>query len=129
MRKLEIEYRTKEQDKENYFKDSTYFTFTIKDRTTVISIAPSETRKLSDIVYGIEEELQDGYHLQKDEKFEISQFDKYVIEYEEKYKTRIDSLVYNFVKNNYKELQEGLITAQELILRTENYIKEKISYE
>ena len=38
MRKLEIEYRTKEQDKENYFKDSTYFTFTIKDRTTVISI-------------------------------------------------------------------------------------------
>mgnify|MGYP007124401851 FL=1 len=129
MRKLEIEYRTKEQDKENYFKDSTYFTFTIKDRATVISIAPNETRKLSDIVYGIEEELQDGYHLQKDEKFEISEFDKYVIEYEEKFKTRIDSLVYNFVKNNYEELQEGLITVQELILRTENYIKEKISYE
>lgn len=129
MPKLEIEYRTKEQDKVNYFKDSTYFTFTIKDRTTVISIAPNETRKLSNIVYGIEEELQDGYHLQKDEKFEISQFDKYVIEYEEKYKTRIDSLVYNFVKNNYKELQEGLITVQELISKTENYIKEKISYE
>lgn len=129
MQKLEIEYRTKEQDKENYFKDSTYFTFTFKDRTTVISIAPSETRKLSNIVYGIEEELQDGYHLQKDEKFEISEFDKYVIEYEEKYKTRIDSLVYNFVKNNYRELQEGLITVQELISRTENYIKEKISYE
>ena len=129
MQKLEIEYRTKEQDKENYFKDSTYFTFTFKDRTTVISVAPNETRKLIDIVYGIEEELQDGYHLQKDEKFEISQFDKYVIEYEEKYKTRIDSLVYNFVKNNYKELQEGWITVQELISRTENYIKEKISYE
>ena len=129
MQKLEIEYRTKEQDKENYFKDSTYFTFTFKDRTTVISIEPNETRKLSDIVYGIEEEVQDGYHLQKDEKFEISQFDKYVIEHEEKYKTRIDSLVYNFVKNNYKELQEGLITVQELISKTENYIKEKISYE
>ena len=25
MPKLEIEYRTKKQDKENYFKDSTYF--------------------------------------------------------------------------------------------------------
>lgn len=36
MPKLEIEYRTKKQDKENYFKDSTYFTFAIKDRTTVI---------------------------------------------------------------------------------------------
>lgn len=73
--------------------------------------------------------MQDGYYLQKDEKFEISELDKYVIEYEEKYKTRIDSLVYNFVKNNCRELQEGLITVQELILRTENYIKEKISYE
>ena len=98
MPKLEIEYRTKEQDRENYFKDNTYFTFTIKDRTTVISIAPSETRNLSDIVYGIEEELQDGYHLQKDEKFEISQFDKYVIEYEEKYKTRID-----FIKSKHNK--------------------------
>lgn len=27
MPKLEIEYRTKKQDKENYFKDSTYFYF------------------------------------------------------------------------------------------------------
>lgn len=129
MAKLKIEYRTKEQDRENYFKDSTYFIFIIEDRTTVISIAANETRKLCDIVYGIEKELQDGFHLQGDEKFEISEFDKYVIEHEEKYSTRIDSLVYNFVKNNYKELQEGLITIQELISRTEKYIKEKISYE
>ena len=76
MPKLKIEYRTKEQDRENYFKDNTYFTFIIKDRTTIISIAPNETRKLNDIVYGTEEELQDGYHLQEDEKFEISEFDK-----------------------------------------------------
>jgi hypothetical protein len=126
MTKLNIEYRTKEQERKNCFKNSTYFTFIIKDRTTVISIAPNETRKLKDIIYGIEEELQDGYHLQKYEKFEISKFDKYVIEYEEKYATRIDELVYNFVKNKYRELQDGLITVQELISRTENYIKEKI---
>lgn len=127
MPKLKIEYRIK--DDENYFKNSTYFTFALKNKTTVISIAPNETRNLRDIIHGIEEKLQDGYQLQKDEKFEISNFDKYIIEYEEKYSTRIDSLVYNFVKGNYKELQEGLITVQELISRAENYIGEEISYE
>lgn len=115
MPKLEIEYRTKEQDKENYFKDNTYFSFTIKDRTTVISIAPNETRKLNDIVYGIEEELQDGYHLQKDEKFEISKFDKYVIEYESQIGKRIDSEVYNFCKRGYKLVEEGKTTWEHLI--------------
>lgn len=98
MQKLEIEYRTKEQGKENYFKDSTYFTFTIKDRTTVISIAPSETRNLSDIVYGIEEELQDGYHLQKDEKFEIDEEIKFIMEYEEKEDRRMDNELYPYFK-------------------------------
>lgn len=115
MKKLEIEYRTKEQDKENYFKGSTYFTFTIKGRTTVISIAPNETRNLSDIVYGIEEGLQDGYHLQKDEKFEISEFDKYVIKYESQINKRIDSKVYNICKNAYQLVEEGKTTWEHLI--------------
>ena len=115
MPKLEIEYRTKEQDKENYFKDSTYFTFIIKDRTTVISIAPNETRKLKDIAYGIEKELQDGYHLRKHERFKISKFDKYVIEYESQINKRIDSYVYNFCKNGYKLVEEDKATLEQLI--------------
>lgn len=115
MTKLKIEYRTKEQEIKNCFKDSTYFTFTIKDRTTVISIAPNETRKLRDIVYGIEKELQDGYHLQKYEKFEISKFDKYVIEYESQINQRIDSNVYNICKNAYQLIEEGKTTWEHLI--------------
>ena len=31
MAKLNIEYRTKEQERKNCFKNSTYFTFIIKD--------------------------------------------------------------------------------------------------
>ncbi len=119
MPKLKIEYRTKEQDRENYFKDNTYFTFIIKDRTTIISIAPNETRKLNDIVYGIEEELQDGYHLQEDEKFEISEFDKYVIEYESQINKKIDSKVYNICKNAYKLVEEGK-TSWECLIKVFN---------
>ena len=114
MQKLEIEYRTKEQDKENYFKDSTYFTFTFKDRTTVISIAPNETRKLSDIVYGIERELQDGHHLQSEEKFEIDEDIKFIMEYEEKENRRMDNELYPYFKfiaqnkNNPEKLNQLL---------------------
>lgn len=115
MAKLKIEYRTKEQENKNCFKNSTYFTFTIKDRTTVISITPNETRKLKDIVYGIERELQDGYHLQKDERFEICKFDRYVIEYESQTNKRIDSKVYNICKNAYQSVEEGKTTWEHLI--------------
>ncbi len=115
MTKLNIEYRTKEQERKNCFKNSTYFTFIIKDRTTVISIAPNETRKLKDIICGIEEELQDGYYLQKYEKFEISKFDKYVIKYESQINKRIDSKVYNICKNAYQLVEEGKTTWEQLI--------------
>lgn len=119
MAKLKIEYRTKEQDKENYFKDSTYFTFTIKDRTTIISIAQNEKRTLDEIISGIEKELQDGFRLQKNEKFEISKFDKYVIEYEKQICKRIDSYVYNFCKNGYKLVQDRKATWEDLIEQLE----------
>ena len=110
MPKLKIEYRTKEQDRESCFKDSTYFTFTIKDRTTVISIAPNETRKLSDIVYGIEKELQDGYHLQSGEKFEIDEEIKFIMEYEKTENRRMNNELYPYFKfiaqNNPEKLKQ-----------------------
>lgn len=122
MPKLKIEYRTKEQDRENYFKDNTYFTFIIKDRITIISIAPNETRKLSDIVYGIEEELQDGYHLEKDEKFEISEFDSLVMEFEENKKSRINYKVYNLCKMGYEAVRQGKTTFDNLIKTLESEV-------
>lgn len=113
MAKLKIEYR--KQGNKNYFGNNTYFTYIFENKNTVISIAPNETRMLKEIIDGIEEELQDGYHLQKDEKFEISKFDKYVIEYEILMSKRIDSYVYNFCKNGYKLVEEGKTTWEHLI--------------
>lgn len=90
------------------------FTFAIKDRTTVISIAPNETEKLSDIVYGIERELQDGHHLQSEEKFEIDEDIKFIMEYEEKENRRMDNELYPYFKfiaqnkNNPEKLNQLL---------------------
>lgn len=107
MAKLKIEYRIK--DEESYFKGKTYFSYSLLSKTTEISIAPNETRTLGKIVSEIEKELQDGFHLQKNEKFEINEFDKYVIEYEKQMCTRINSNVYNFCKDRYKSVKENKI--------------------
>lgn len=113
MPKLKVEYRTKEQDRESCFRDSTYFVFTIKDRTTVISIAANETRNLSDIVYGIEEELQDGYHLQSGEKFEIDEEIKFIMEYEKTENRRMNNELYPYFKfiaqNNPEKLKQSYV--------------------
>ena len=96
MAKLIIEYRTK--DEEHYSKGKTYFIFSLKDKTTIISIAPDETRKLNEIVNGIEKELQDGYHLNKDEKFEIEEYDKYIMEYEKDNNYRMKKKLYPYFR-------------------------------
>lgn len=113
MAKLKIEYRIK--DEGSYLKGKTYFSYSLLSKTTEISVAPEETRTLNEIISGIEKELQDGYHLLKDEKFEINEFDKYVIEYEKQICKRIDSYVYNFCKNGYKLVQDGKATWENLI--------------
>jgi len=114
MQKLFIEYR--EEDKENdYYKGNTYFTFTIDNKVTEISIAPNETRLLKEIVYGIEKQLQDGYHLEKNEKFEISELDKEIIRQEENMKCRVNSRVYNLCKMAYEKILQEKTTLDDII--------------
>ncbi len=114
MPKLIIEYRT-EENEENYFKGNTYFTFTIKDKITQISIAPNETRKLAEIVYGIEKQLQDGFHFEANEKFDISEFDKEIMELEESIGHRIHYKTYNWCKCGYEAVKQGKTTFDNLI--------------
>ena len=114
MPKLIIEYRTEDNDND-YFKGNTYFAFTVKDKTTQISIVPNETRKLSEIVYKIEKELQDGYHFEQDEKFDISEFDKQIMELEENIGHRVNSRVYNWCKRGDEAVREGKTTFDNLI--------------
>lgn len=122
MPKLIIEYRT-EENEDNYFKGNTYFTFTIKDKTTQISIAPNETRLLKEIIYKIEKELQDGFHFEQDEKFEISEFDKQIMELEENIGHRIHCRTYNWCKMGYEAVKQGKTTFDNLIKILEREVK------
>lgn len=114
MAKLFIEYRTEENDND-YFKGNTYFSFSVKDKETQISIAPNETRKLAEIVYKIEKELQDGFHFEQDEKFDISEFDKQIMELEESIGHRIHYRTYNWCKMGYEAVKQGKTTFDNLI--------------
>ena len=82
----------------------------MKDKTTRISIAPNENRYLKEIVYGIEESLKDGFHLNKNESFEISEFDKNIIEYEMKTQKRVRNNLYNIFKNLNEQVKNGITT-------------------
>ncbi len=119
MPKLIIEYRENDE-KENYFKENTYFIFTLKDKTTRISIAPNEKRHLKEIVDGIEESLKDGFHLNKNESFEITEFDKNIIEYEEKYKKRIRNDIYNILRNLDEQIKDKIMTWKEIVTKIES---------
>lgn len=113
MAKLTIIYRTEDDDKD-YFKGKTYYSFLNDLKTTTISIAPNETRKLADIVYGIEKELQNGFNLQKDEKFEIEKVDKTIMDIEKDKNERVDNLVCSYVKRGYQAILKGKTTLEEI---------------
>ena len=92
----------------------------MKDKTTRISIAPNEKRHLKEIVDGIEESLKDGFHLNKNESFEITEFDKNIIEYEEKYKKRIRNDIYNILRNLDEQIKDKIMTWKEIVTKIES---------
>ena len=98
MGKLIIVYRTEDRE-DDYLKGKTYYSFLYEGKKTVISIAPGERRKLSEIVFGIEKILQDGFHLEKDERFDIDKEDKLIMEYEVEKKCRMDNKLYPYFRN------------------------------
>lgn len=123
MAKLTIEYRTQDNEN-NFFKGKTYYSFYSDFKTTKISIAPEETRKLADIVSGIEKELTNGYNLKVREKFEISEDDKKIMEYEEE-NERLNNIVAYYVKKSYEKMLNGEITLDELINFLESELLER----
>lgn len=114
MAKLTIIYRTEDDDKD-YFKGNTYYSFLNDLKTTTISIAPNETRKLADIIYGVGKKLQNGFNLQKDEKFEIEKIDKTIMDMEKDKHERVNNLVCSYVKRGYQAVLEGKTTLEEII--------------
>lgn len=111
MAKLKIVYKTKEM----FHCEETEMSMSFVKPIAELWVGTKENEKLEKLVKWIENDLRKRTWLGKDEKLEISEFDKYVIEYESQINKRIDSKVYNICKNAYQLVEEGKTTWEPLI--------------
>ena len=123
MTKLSIEYRIKDSEND-YFKGQTYHIISFETKAATISIAPNETRRLKELVDNITENLKNRTYIDEDEKLEIDDFNKSIMEYEESKNERVDNNVHNILQLLYPALEEGKIkTLEEALI----YVNEVVS--
>lgn len=111
MAKLKIVYKTKEV----FHCEETEMSMSFVKPIAELWVGTKENEKLEKLVKWIENDLRKRTWLGKEEKLEISEFDKYVIEYESQINKRINSKVYNICKNAYQLVEEGKTTWEQLI--------------
>lgn len=111
MAKLKIVYKTKEV----FHCEETEMSMSFVKPIAELWVGTKEKEKLEKLVKWIENDLRKRTWLGKEEKLEISEFDKYVIEYESQINKRINSKVYNICKNAYQLVEEGKTTWEQLI--------------
>lgn len=111
MANLKIFYKTKEM----FHCEETEMRMSFVKPIAELRVGTKENEKLEKLVEWIEKDLRKRTWLGKEEKLEISEFDKYVIEYESQINKRIDSKVYNICKNAYQLVEEGKTTWEQLI--------------
>ena len=111
MKKLEIVYKTKGE----FHCEETEMRMSFVKPIAELWVGTKEKEKLEKLVKWIENDLRKRTWLSKEEKLEISKFNKYVIEYESQINKRIDSKVYNICKKAYQLVEEGKTTWEQLI--------------
>ena len=111
MAKLKIVYKTEEM----FHCEETEMRMSFVKPIAELWVGTKENEKLETLVKWIECDLRKRTWLGEEEQLEISQFDKYVIEYEKQIDGRINSKVYNLCKNAYKLVKEGKTTWEHLI--------------
>ncbi len=113
MAKLEIIYKT-EKDGWTH-EDDTELAMNVYNGDSTLYIGMKETRTLKEMVKGVEKKLKRRTLLGQDEELEINNFDKYIIEFEQKQKRKVNSTVYNFYRMGCKAVEEGKVTLEHLI--------------
>lgn len=103
MRKLEIIYKTGEKPR----AEKTEMAITLDNTKTQLQIGTEENKKLKHSINWITEELKRRRLIKTTEELEISQFDKFILEFEEKQEKRVDDAVYNLCKRGYEAVEEG----------------------
>lgn len=113
MAKLGFIYK-KEENRWTNLED-TELLMDIYNGNSTLYIGTKEDRKLKEMAEGVKRELRKRTLLKQDEELEISEFDKYVMEFEKDNNKRVNSEVYGFCKMGYKAVEEGKITLEYLI--------------
>lgn len=113
MAKLGIIFKNKQEEWNNL--EETELLTSIYNSNATLYIGTKEKRTLKEMAEGVQKELRRRTLLGKDEKIELSEFDRYIMEFEESKKQRVDSKIYNFCKMSYDAVEEGRITWEHLI--------------
>lgn len=113
MAKLGFIYK-KEENRWTNLED-TELLMDIYNGNSTLYIGTKEDRKLKEMAEGVKRELRKRTLLKQDEELEISEFDKYVMEFEEDNNKRVNGKVYDLCKLGYKAVEEGNTTFEHLI--------------
>ena len=94
MKRLKIIYKTEKMMNCN----KTEISMNFKEPIAELWIGREETSKLGKLVNEMTEELKRRSWLIQDEELKISDFDKYIIDYENESGSRIDGAIYPYTK-------------------------------
>lgn len=119
MAKLKFIFKKEQEGWTNL--EGTDLAIDIYNGNSELYIGTKEDRKLKEMAEGVKKELRKRTLLKQNEELEISEFDKYVIEFEEEHDERINSKVYDLCKLGYKAVEEGKTTLEELIYILEQW--------
>lgn len=78
-------------------------------------IGTEETEKLRNLVSWIIKELRKSTWLEEEEELQLSEFDRYFIDFEQESEKRIDGETYNLCKMAYRGVEEGKTTWEHLV--------------
>lgn len=119
MAKLKFIFKKEQEGWTNL--EGTDLAIDIYNGNSELYIGTKETRELKKLKEEVEKDLRRKTLLKQEENLEVSEFDKYVIEFEDEKNERINSKVYDLCKLGYKAVEEGKTTLKELIYILEQW--------
>lgn len=113
MAKLKIIYKT-EKDGWTH-EEETELGIDIYNGNSTLYIGTKEKRTLKQMAEGVEKELKRRTLLGQDKKIEISELDKFIMDFEARTGKNVNSTVYNLCKMGYEAVEDGKTTWEHLI--------------
>ena len=118
MAKLRFVFKKAQEDWTNL--EETDLSMDLYNGNSTLYIGTKENRSLKEIAKQVKDELVKRTFLKEDEELEISEFDKYVMDFEENQTAKIDSTSYNACKKIYDYVHPIKILEKEGVTNASN---------